>query len=48
MRVGILNKVLAELVGRTAPADSEVTGLLRLVLEHGQAIAEIIEGGMQG
>ena len=41
----MLNKVLAELVGRTAPADSELAGLLRVALEHGWAIAEVV-GGM--
>ena len=44
VRVGILNKVLTGLVGRTAPADSEMAGLLRLGWEHGQAIAETVEG----
>ena len=44
MRVEILNKVLGELVGRTAPADSEMTGLLRVAREHGRTIAETVEG----
>ena len=39
VRVDILNKVLAELVGRTAPAESETAGLLRVAWEHGQSIA---------
>ncbi len=39
MRVDILNKVLVELVGRTAPVESESTGLLRVAWEHGQAMA---------
>ena len=41
MRVDVLNKVLAELVGRTAPAESETAGLLGLALVHPQAIAEV-------
>ena len=44
----ILNKVIAELVGRTAPADSEVAGLLRIAWELRQAIAETIEGATRG
>jgi len=48
VRVGILNKVLAELVGRTAPAESETAGLLRLAWEHGQAIAETVGGAAGG
>jgi len=48
VRVDILNKVLADLVGRTAPAKSETAGLLRLAWEHGQAIAETLEGEAGG
>lgn len=46
--VDILNKVLAELVGRTAPADSEVAGFLRVAWKHGWAITESIEGTGRG
>ena len=42
--MGILKKALAELVGRTAPADSDLAGLLRVAWEHGQAIGETIDG----
>ena len=31
------NKVLADLVGRTAPANSEMASLLRVAWEHGRA-----------
>jgi len=48
VRVDILNKVLADLVGCTAPAESETAGLLRLAWEHGQAIAETLEGAAGG
>ena len=44
VRVDVLNKVLVELVGHITPAGSEVAVLLRLAWEHGQAIAETIEG----
>ena len=44
VRVDVLNKVLAELVGRAAPADSESAGLLRIAWEHARAIAETIAG----
>jgi hypothetical protein len=44
VRVDVLNKVLSELVGRTAPADSDLAGLLRVALDHARAIAEVIEG----
>lgn len=30
VRLDVLNKVLTELVGRTAPADSEIAGKVRL------------------
>ena len=42
VRLDVLNKVLTELVSRTARADSEEAGLLRIALEHGQAIAETV------
>ncbi len=45
--VDILNKVIAEVVGRTAPSDSEMVGLLRVAWDHGQAIAETV-GGAEG
>ena len=48
VRVDVLNKVLADLVDRTVPADSEVAGLLRIAWEHGQAIAEAIEAAPIG
>jgi len=42
VRLDVLNKVLAELVGRTARPDSEEAGLLRIALEHTRAMAETI------
>ena len=42
VRLDVLNKVLTELVGRTNRPDSEEAGLLRIALEHAQAIAEIV------
>ena len=42
VRVDILNKVLAELVGRITPGGSETAGLLRVALEHGQTIADAL------
>jgi hypothetical protein len=42
VRVDIVNRVLAEFVDRTAPADLALAGHLRVALEHGQAIAETI------
>ena len=44
VRLKALNKILAELVGRSAPAASEVAGLLRVALDHALAIAETLEG----
>ena len=44
VRVDVLNKVLAELVGRTTRPDSEEAGLLRIALEHAQAVAEVVGG----
>ena len=44
VRLDVLNKVLTELVGRTTRPDSEEAGLLRIALEHAQAIVKIIEG----
>ncbi len=35
-------------VTRATPGDSELAGLLRIAWEHGQAIAETIEGGACG
>ena len=40
VRLDVLNKVLTELESRTVRADSEEAGLLRIALEHAQAIAE--------
>jgi len=42
VRLDVLNKVPTELVGRTTRLDSEETGLLRIALEHAQAIAETV------
>jgi hypothetical protein len=42
VRVDVLNKVLTELVGRTAPDDSELAGFLRVALDHARAIAEVL------
>ena len=42
VRLDVLNKVLTELVDRTVRADSEEAGLLRIALEHAQAIAETV------
>ena len=47
VRLDVLNKVLTELVGRTTPVDSEEAGLLRIALEHAQAIEEAIEAHQQ-
>jgi len=42
VRLDVLNKVLAELVGRIAPAESELAGLLRIAWEHARAIKETL------
>jgi len=42
VRLDVLNKTLNELVERTVRAESEEAGLLRIALEHAQAIAETI------
>ena len=42
VRLDVLKKVLIELVGRTVPAESEEAGLLRIAVEHAQAIAETV------
>ena len=42
VRLDVLNKVLTELVGRTARSESEEAGLLRIALEHAQAIEETV------
>jgi hypothetical protein len=48
VRLEVLNKILTELAGRITPAGSEVAGLLRIAWDHGQAIAETIEGEAGG
>ena len=42
VRLDVLNKILTELVDRITPADSEEAGLLRIALEHAQAIEETV------
>ncbi len=43
VRADVLRRVLTELIGRTAPAESEVAGMLRLAREHVGAIAGALE-----
>ena len=48
MMFQVPRKVPGKGVMRTAPADSEVAGLLRVAWEHGQAIVEAIGGETGG
>ena len=43
VRANVLRRVLTELIDRTAPAESEVAGMLRLAREHAEAIAGAFE-----
>ena len=45
VRLDVLNKILTDLVGRTTRPDSEEAGLLRIALDHAQAIAETLGSG---
>ena len=48
VRLDVVNNILTELVGRTVPVESEEAGLLRIALEHAQAIAETPGSGSDG
>ena len=43
----MLRRVLTDLIDRTAPAESEVAGMLRLAHEHAEAIASALEEGYE-